>query len=142
MGEDPAVPNVIGSATGVVFYHVALGAYFEATAYASHYGVSPADMANLMDDMLELLRHSFRVAEEQIDRSDYETDQASNQIHLDAARISQESIERIGQRATLTAAFCEILEPLVAAHKGELSIASLHDALRATRSPSTTAADS
>jgi 3-hydroxyisobutyrate dehydrogenase-like beta-hydroxyacid dehydrogenase len=130
VGDDAAVPNVIGSATGVVFYHTALGAYFEATAYASRFGVEPRDMAGLMDDMVDLLRRSIRRAEEQIAAGSYETDQASNQIHYDAGRISQQDIEAIGQPAALMRVFCDMLEPLIAAGKGDWSIASLHDELR------------
>ncbi len=129
-GEDAAAPNVIGSATGVVFYHTALGAYFEATAYASRFGVEPSAMTDLMDDMLELLRRSFRRAEEQIAAGSYETDQASNQIHYDAGLICREDIRSVGQSAALMGAFCDMLEPLIEAGKGDWSIASLHDELR------------
>lgn len=132
-GEDAAASNVLGAASGLIFYHAALVAFLEAIAYTSHYGIAPSSVFDLMDDMLELLRKSFRSTAGHIESGDYETDQASNQIHFDAARITQANMLEIGQSATLTGAVGDMIEPLITAGEGERSIALLHDLLLRSR---------
>lgn len=130
LGGSVSLANVLGSATGVIFYHTALGAFLEAAAYAKHYGVDTGAILDLTDDVLGLIARWSRIYAEQFDGASYETNQASNRIHYEAARMAQADIESIGQPATLIRAFSDLIEPLAAPETAELSLAYLYEVLR------------
>src|SRR6516165_7726733 len=56
LGPDIAAANVVGSA-GAAFHNLALGAFYEAVAYADQFGVTPATLLEVIEGHgLELLR--------------------------------------------------------------------------------------
>jgi 3-hydroxyisobutyrate dehydrogenase-like beta-hydroxyacid dehydrogenase len=127
---DVAGANVIGSA-GAAFHNLALGAFYEAVAYADHFGVTPAKLLDAIESHgLELLRSRFRYGVASIERGDYETDQAAIRTHYDAACIARDDMRQIGQPADLTAAFCQMLQAAIDAGDGNLEIAALYGRLR------------
>ena len=130
LGNDIAAANVIGSA-GAAFHNVALGAFYEAVAYADHFGVTPETLLErIAGHGLDLLRSRFRHGVAAIERGDYATDQAALRTHYDAACMTRDDMRQIFQSAYLTTALCQMFESAIAAGDGDLAIAALHNRLR------------
>jgi len=130
LGPDIAAANVVGSA-GAAFHNLALGAFYEAVAYADQFGVTPATLLEVIEGHgLELLRSRFRYGVDSIERGDYATDQAAIRTHYDAACMARDDMRQIGQPADLTTAFCQMLQSVISAGDGNLEIAALYNRLR------------
>jgi len=121
-GADPALPNILGSA-GSIVHHVALAGFYEAAAYAAHYGVDPATVLDFNERLgVELTSHASRVAVEHLESGDFTSDQAALRTHLDAMLVSQADMQRIGQPAPMLSAFVDLLAGMVH-DKGDLALA-------------------
>lgn len=131
-GLDPAVPNILGAAASV-YHHVAVAAFIEAAAYGNHYGVEPRRFMEFNRMVGEpLLDRAVRHGVEQIETGLFHNDQASLRIHHDVTTLNRDDMRRIGQPATMLAAFCDLVEPLLE-EKGELTLAAVYEELRTTR---------
>jgi 3-hydroxyisobutyrate dehydrogenase-like beta-hydroxyacid dehydrogenase len=129
LGSDPTGPNVHANATGIIFYHTALAAFYEAAAYASHYGVKPRELLPTMDVMLDMLARNFERGVDHIEGISFGTDQASMKIHWEACAIVSDELETIGQRGRLTAATTDMLEHGVQSGDPERAIAGILEEL-------------
>jgi 3-hydroxyisobutyrate dehydrogenase-like beta-hydroxyacid dehydrogenase len=129
LGSDPTGPNVHANATGIIFYHVALAAFYEAAAYARHFGVEPRDLLKTMSAMLDMLARNFERGVNHIERGTYDTDQASVKIHWEACVIAAEELAEIGQRGRLTAATVDMLGEGMRSGDPERAIAAIIDDL-------------
>jgi 3-hydroxyisobutyrate dehydrogenase-like beta-hydroxyacid dehydrogenase len=122
-GADPALPNILGSA-GSVVHHVALAGFYEAAAYAAHYGVDAGTVLDFHERHgVELTSYASRVAVEKLASGDFTSDQAALRTHLDALLVNQADMHRIGQPAPMLSAFVDLLEE-VADEKGHLALAA------------------
>ncbi|WP_207008853.1 NAD(P)-dependent oxidoreductase [Nocardioides aromaticivorans] len=131
-GPDPAVPNILGSAVAA-YHHVAAAAFFEAAAYADGYGVSPREFLEFNALVGQpLTERAVRRGVAEIEDGDFRAGQASLHAHYDAAIVNRDDRRRIGQPAPMLAAFCDLVEPLLA-NQGDLELAAIFQPLRAER---------
>jgi 3-hydroxyisobutyrate dehydrogenase-like beta-hydroxyacid dehydrogenase len=122
-GADPALPNILGSA-GSVVHHVSLAGFYEAAAYAAHYGVDPATVLDFHERLgVPLTSHASRVAVEHLHSGDFTSDQAALRTHLDSMVVNRADMQRIGQPAPMLGAFVDLLTKLVE-EKGHLALAA------------------
>lgn len=133
LGPDPTGPNVHANATGIIFYHVALAAFYEAAAYARHYGVKPRDLLKTMSVMTSMLDRNFERGVNHIEGRSYGTDQASIKIHWEACAIVRDELAEIGQLGRLTAATTDMLADGMESGDPERAIASIIDDLEQGR---------
>lgn len=127
-GADPALPNILGSAAGIC-HHIALAGFYEAAAYAAHFGVSPRRFLNFYERIgVALTSHASHVAVEHIEIADFATDQATLRTHLDSMLVSRADMRHLGQPATMLGAFTDVLAEVVE-RKGNLALAAAYDDL-------------
>ena len=100
-GSDLGSTNALDLALVGGFYHSALGAFLEALAYANSEGVSTADVRRVAHGMADLLHHSIDIAVQQVDAHDYQTDQATVDVHLAAVEMITRSMSRFAVDRTL-----------------------------------------
>lgn len=131
LGPDPEAANALGTAAGVVFYHSALAAFYEAIAFASRFGVSPAAMVPEIRSMLDLLGSHLDADVAAIDAQQFDDPNANLTVHVDGVRLAIADLERVGQPAPLLRGFLELAQPLLDAGYQDQSIGRLYDALRA-----------
>jgi 3-hydroxyisobutyrate dehydrogenase-like beta-hydroxyacid dehydrogenase len=125
-GADPALPNILGSA-GSVVHHVALAGFYEAAAYAAHYGVDPATVLEFHERLgVPLTSHACRVAVEHLHSGDFTSDQAALRTHLDSMVVNRADMRRIGQPAPMLGAFVDLLAGMVE-EKGHLALAAAYE---------------
>lgn len=129
VGEDPTVTAVRGNATGMVFYHVALAAFYEAAAYAHHYGVEPKTLLEPMRKLLDLLQTDFERGVVELE-SGTEESAAPTRLAWQASVDLHDEFATIGQRGRLTAATLETLDQAMKAGKAESPLSSLFEVLR------------
>lgn len=134
LGEDPAAANAVGTAAGIVFYHSALAAFFEAIAFASRFGVAPAALLPELRGMLDMLATHFEADIARIEAGDYGNPSASIDVHLDGVRTAIADLDAAGQPSPLMRGFEELVQPLAAAGLGQESIARLFDHLTTAES--------
>lgn len=128
-GADPALPNILGSA-GSVVHHVALAGFYEAAAYAAHYGVDPATVLEFHERLgVPLTTHASRVAVEHLQSGDFTSDQAALRTHFDAVLVNRADMQRIGQPAPMLGAFVDLLAEMVD-EKGHLALAVACEAFK------------
>lgn len=137
LGEQPAAANAVGTAAGVVFYHAALAAFFEAIAFASRFGVEPRAMLPEVRAMLDLLSKHVEKDVATIEAGSYDDATATVDVHLDGARMAMDDLAAVGQPSPLMAAFVELVAPLAEAGHGDESIARLYGLLRHATAPGT-----
>jgi 3-hydroxyisobutyrate dehydrogenase-like beta-hydroxyacid dehydrogenase len=131
-GADPALPNILGSA-GSVIHHVALAGFYEAAAYAAHYGVDAGTVLDFHERHgVELTSYASRVAVKHLASGDFASDQAALRTHLDALLVNRADMQRIGQPAPMVSAFVDLLEE-VADEKGDLALAAAIEGFGAPR---------
>ncbi|WP_081683080.1 NAD(P)-binding domain-containing protein [Marmoricola sp. URHB0036] len=122
-GADPALPNILGSAGGIA-HHIEVGAFYEAAAYAAHYGVSPATFLEFHERLGgPLTSHARHVAVDHLEKGDFATDQAALRTHFDSMLVNRADMQRIGQPAPMLGAFVDLLAT-VADEKGHLALAA------------------
>lgn len=128
-GPDPAVPNILGAAASV-FHHIALAGFMEAAAYGNHYGIEPRHFMEFNSIVgAPLLKRGLRLGVEQIESGNFGGNQASLRIHHDVTTLNRDDMRRIGQPATMLAAFCDLVEPMLQT-KGDLTMAAVYEELR------------
>lgn len=131
LGPDPAAANALGTAAGVVFYHSALAAFYEAIAFASRFGVSPTAMVPEIRAMLDLLGSHLDADVAALDAQQFDDPNANLTVHVDGVRLAITDLERVGQPAPLLRGFLELAQPLLDAGYHDQSIGRLYEVLRA-----------
>ena len=132
-GSNPGMANVLASASAA-FHNIALAGFYEGLAYADGFGLEPRRIFEILDEVsLERCRSAFRRGIGHIEGNDYTTDQASIYIHYDVAPMGRAEMRRIGQQARLLSAFCDMVEPALAAGKAKLAPAAMYEDLRSDR---------
>jgi 3-hydroxyisobutyrate dehydrogenase-like beta-hydroxyacid dehydrogenase len=125
-GEDPALPNILGSAGGVA-HHVAMAGFYEGAAYAAHYGVRPSVFLEFHERLgTPLTSHASAVAVKHLESGDFTSDQAALLTHYDSMLVNQADMQRIGQPAPMLGAFIGVLEGMVE-EKGHLALAAAYE---------------
>jgi 3-hydroxyisobutyrate dehydrogenase-like beta-hydroxyacid dehydrogenase len=125
-GADPALPNILGSAGGI-YHHVALAGFYEAAAYAAHFGVSPGAFREFNERVaVPLTSHASVAAVGHLDSGDFSSDQAALRTHYDSMVVNRADMERVGQPATMLGAFCDVLAEVVE-EKGHLALAAAYE---------------
>jgi 3-hydroxyisobutyrate dehydrogenase-like beta-hydroxyacid dehydrogenase len=128
-GADPALPNILGSA-GSIIHHVALAGFYEAAAYAAHYGVDPATVLEFHERLgVPLTSHASRVAVEHLHSGDFTSDQAALRTHFDSMLVNRADMQRIGQPAPMLGALVDLLAGMVD-EKGHLALAAAYEGFR------------
>ncbi|MFG3022495.1 NAD(P)-dependent oxidoreductase [Streptomyces sp. NPDC048254] len=122
--------NVIDTAATGGFFCTALGAFYEASAYASHHGVPADRLAAHAVRFLDLLRTDIPEGARQITSGAYETDQATIDTYEAAVDLITDTIRSIGQPAHISAGFLANLRAAQAAGFGDRSLAATHEVLR------------
>ncbi|MEV6793598.1 NAD(P)-binding domain-containing protein [Streptomyces sp. NPDC051320] len=131
-GADPALPNILGSA-GSIAHHIEVAAFYEAAAYAAHYGVSPAAFLEFHERLGgPLTSHARHVAVEHLESGDFATDQAAMRTHFDSMLVNRSDMQHKGQPATMLGAFVDVLAE-VTEEKGHLALAAAYDDLSRSR---------
>jgi 3-hydroxyisobutyrate dehydrogenase-like beta-hydroxyacid dehydrogenase len=130
-GADPALPNILGSSGGIA-HHVSLAGFYEAAAYASHYGVSPATFLEFHERLgTPLTTHACHVAVEHLQSGDFTSNQAALRTHFDSIAVNCADMRQIGQPAHILGAFHDILANVVEA-KGDMALAAVYADLTRT----------
>jgi 3-hydroxyisobutyrate dehydrogenase-like beta-hydroxyacid dehydrogenase len=130
VGEGIGDANVLSLAIPGAFYSVAYGAYLEAAAYAAKAGAPPDALGWMLRDAFRLIDDVANDAARQIAADDYESDQATLAVHLDALYAVREAMSRQSQRATLVNAAIDVMERAVEAGLAERGTASVFPMLR------------
>ena len=121
--------NVIDTAATGVFLCAALGAFYEASAYAGHYGVSADRLAVHALRWLGPLRAEIHQGAAQIRAGDYTTDQAAIDTYAAAIASINDTMRAIGQPASINAGFLANLRAAQTAGFGGKSLAAIHEVL-------------
>ncbi|WP_405976862.1 NAD(P)-binding domain-containing protein [Streptomyces sp. NBC_00988] len=121
--------NVIDTAATGSFFCTALGAFYEASAYASHHGVPADRLAVHALRWLDLLRTEILGGAQQIQSGSYKTDQAAVDTYEAAMAMITDTIRAIGQPAHIGAGFLANLRAAQAAGLGDRSLAVTHEVL-------------
>ncbi|MEV0477823.1 NAD(P)-dependent oxidoreductase, partial [Streptomyces prunicolor] len=121
--------NVIDTAATGSFFCTALGAFYEASAYASHHGVPADRLAVHALRWLDLLRTEILGGAQQIKSGSYKTDQAAVDTYEAAMAMITNTIRAIGQPAHIGAGFLANLRAAQAAGLGDRSLAVTHEVL-------------
>ena len=130
VGEAVEAANVLSLAIPGAFFHTALGAFLEAVAFAGASGVDIGEVRSMVGTAIGMLAGAADEAIERIAAGDYETDQASLWVTLDAARMSVAAMEGLSQTATQSAAFVEVFERGMEAGLGDRAPAAIYELLR------------
>ncbi|MFD6059597.1 NAD(P)-binding domain-containing protein [Rhodococcus wratislaviensis] len=109
VGTDPGAANVLGVAYAGAFYTTALGAFFEAFAYAREQGVSADDFEGLIDYWTNLLNSELHASMTYIKSGDFTSDHATLDVYAEAVQAWHEAMVNAGQFATLMGATRESL---------------------------------
>jgi hypothetical protein len=125
VGQFVGAANVLALAIPGAFYHMALGAFYEAAAYADRLGVEVTALAPMIEPQLTMLRDAILEGIEAIDHDRYETDQATLFIHLDAMRTARDAMADADLRGTQLRALVDVMERGVTAGDAELGVWSL-----------------
>lgn len=123
-GEDVALPNTLDAIFAGAFHLVALGALFEAAAFANALGIPMATFAPAAHATAESLAKQISLGLQDIETGRYATDQATLSTYTAAARKWRAQMMATGQRASLSTANLHNLEIAEAAGYGEMSIAA------------------
>lgn len=127
-GSDPALPNILGSSSGI-YHHVALAAFYEATAYAAYFGVSPSTFLEFNERLaVPLTSHACTAAVGHLESGDFRSDQAALHTHYDSMLVNRSDQRRIGQPGTMLGAFVDVLDGVVE-EKGHLALAAAYEDL-------------
>jgi 3-hydroxyisobutyrate dehydrogenase-like beta-hydroxyacid dehydrogenase len=130
VGEAVEAANVLSLAIPGAFFHAALGAFLEAVAFAGASGVELDAVRSMVGSAMGMLGGAVDESIQRIAASEYQTDQASLWISLDAMRMSVAAMEALGQRATQSAAFLEVFELGIEAGLGDHAPAAIYELLR------------
>ncbi|GAA3523412.1 NAD(P)-binding domain-containing protein [Aeromicrobium panaciterrae] len=128
-GEDVVVPSVLGLACTGTFFLSTLGAFVEAAAFASAYGIAPDQVA------AEIPRYLDRVATEVegftalMNAGDFVTPHASTDVYADALEAAASSMASVGQPGHVTRGAIESLRVAQDAGRGGESPAVVFDVL-------------
>jgi 3-hydroxyisobutyrate dehydrogenase-like beta-hydroxyacid dehydrogenase len=122
--------NVVALAIPGAYFHVSLGAFLEAAAYAGANGVPADALVSLTRAATTMLGDTVEAALVAISTRDYDTDEASLWISLDAMRMVKDAMNDAGQRGTELGAFVDVFERGLAAGLGDKAPASIYDLLR------------
>jgi 3-hydroxyisobutyrate dehydrogenase-like beta-hydroxyacid dehydrogenase len=125
VGDFIGAANVVSLAIPGAFYHMALGAFYEAAAYADRLGVDVTELTPMIAPQLTMLRDAVYEGIDAVDQNRYETDQATLFIHLDAMRTAREAMADAELRGTQLRALVDVMERGVAAGNAELGVWSL-----------------
>ncbi|MCB8913082.1 NAD(P)-binding domain-containing protein [Rhodococcus rhodochrous] len=129
VGEQIEHANVIDTAITGSFFCVAMGAFYEATAYAARSGMTADKLAPYALRWTEQLRTEIENGAREIVSGDYTTDQAAVDTYEKAVAMITESIQHSGQPAHLNTALLENLRAAQAAGHGRDSLAAIHATL-------------
>jgi 3-hydroxyisobutyrate dehydrogenase-like beta-hydroxyacid dehydrogenase len=121
--------NVIDTAATGVFLCAALGAFYEASAYAGHYGVSADRLAVHALRWLGPLRAEILEGAAQIRAREYTTDQAAIDTYAAAIASINDTMRAVGQPAHINAGFLANLRAAQMAGFGGKSLAITHEVL-------------
>lgn len=130
VGDAIEAANVLSLAIPGAFFHAALGAFLEAVAFAGASGVEIGAVRSMVGTAMGMLAGAADEAIERIAAGEYETDQASLWITLDAMRMSVAAMAAQSQRATQSAAFVEVFERGMDAGLGDRAPAAIYTLLR------------
>lgn len=124
VGADVKLPNSLDAIFAGAFHLVALGALFEAAAFASSLGIPMSAFAPAAQATAEGLAKQIALGLQDIDSNSFVTDQATLSTYTAAARKWRAQMIAAGQRASLATANLHNLEIAEASGLGELSIAA------------------
>ncbi|MFC9767204.1 NAD(P)-dependent oxidoreductase [Rhodococcus jostii] len=129
VGEQIEHANVIDTSITGSFFCVAMGAFYEATAYAARSGMTADKLVPYALRWTDQLRTEIENGAREIVSGDYTTDQAAVVTYEKAIAMITESIQHSGQPAHLNAALLENLRAAMAAGHGRDSLAAIHATL-------------
>lgn len=124
------------------FFHVALGAFLETAAYTEVANGQLQRYLELALPAVDLLARTIEEYGTDIERRDFQTDQASLTVVLEAMYASLRGMRTSGQAGSLSETLIAMLEPAQQQGMGELSFAALFkdiargSAARETSNPS------
>ncbi|MGP8473718.1 NAD(P)-binding domain-containing protein [Burkholderia sp. PR2] len=108
-GANLAVPPIVDAAMTGSFYAVSLAGFLEAAAYAKARGVSPSQLADFADKMLDLVRYKVHKSIHEIEANNFETIQATVDVYLDAVIQWRDALKEVGLRASHISALADDL---------------------------------
>ncbi|MEM5372091.1 NAD(P)-binding domain-containing protein [Paraburkholderia azotifigens] len=108
-GANLAVPPIVDAAMTGSFYAVSLAGFLEAAAYAKARGVSPSQLGDFADKMLDLVRYKVHKSIREIEANNFETIQATVDVYLDAVIQWRDALKEVGLRASHIAALADDL---------------------------------
>lgn len=120
VSEKVSAANVLDVAATGGFYTVAIGAFVEAAAFAKAAGVSPKTLLVPAEPLVEILKRSLEEASEAIETGEFETDQATLDVFLEAAEGWRSAMVDAGQRATFLSGTVENMRAAKAKGFGHL----------------------
>jgi 3-hydroxyisobutyrate dehydrogenase-like beta-hydroxyacid dehydrogenase len=130
VGEGIGDANVVCLAMPGAFLHLAYGAFLESAAYAASHGVPVTALGSLIDSALIMVRDSIDDAVAAIASDDYDTDQATLWIHLDAVAMVRDDMDRQAQAGSLTRGLIDVFERGVAAGHEDQAFSAVFPLLR------------
>ncbi|WP_105133241.1 NAD(P)-binding domain-containing protein [Burkholderia sp. BE12] len=114
------VPSIVDAAMTGSFYAVGLAGFLEAAAYAKACGVSPSQLGDFADKMLDLVRYKVHKSIREIEANNFETIQATVDIYLDAVIQWRDALRGAGLRASHISALADDLTVTKEAGYGSL----------------------
>lgn len=129
VGEDIGHANVIDLAITGSFFCVAMGAFYEATAYAARLGMPVEKLVPHALYWADKLRDEIISGATQIESGHYSTDQATVDTYEAALSTVTASIRTVGQPAHLGDGFVANLRAAQAVGHGADALSSIHAAL-------------
>ena len=120
-GVDLAVPPIVDSAMTGSFYAVSLAGFLEAAAYAKAQGISPSQLSDFADKMLDLVRYKVHKSIKEIEANNFETIQAAVDLYLTAVIQWRDAQREAGLRASHISALADDLTLTQKAGYGHLA---------------------
>lgn len=120
--EITSVNSLAGVAS--IYYHISLFGLLEVLAYARTVGLPSEAILEVVKGRIRLLEHGVPPTLEAVMTGDYETDQATVRVTLDAMNMFKNPIDQIGTSTTLVTDIVRCLEEADAAGMGSLDAAA------------------
>jgi hypothetical protein len=106
--ESVSAPAALDMAVCIGFYHTALGSFLESATYARTQGVPFESLLRVSRDLVDIMKHQMGIALDQMQRGDFQTEEANIDVHLRGCEMTAEAMSGLGHDRVLH------LSPLVA----------------------------
>jgi 3-hydroxyisobutyrate dehydrogenase-like beta-hydroxyacid dehydrogenase len=123
VGEDIGSVNAL-AAVASIFYHVALAGLLEVAAFAREAGLPSDAVRHVMDGRIRLLEHGIPPTLQAVATRDYNTDQATVEVTLDAMNTFKRVIDEGGTSTALVTDAVRIFQAADAAGMGSQDAAA------------------